>query len=143
VADNQKHADITFLALTLWREARGESDECIAGVAGVILNRVARPAWWGVDVMTVCFKKFQFSSLTDPRDRQLTLWPRSDDKSWQKCLKIAVCAISGGLQHPAPGSDSYHDISIPAPEWADPKKFVRQIGRIRFYNLDEDVEEPK
>ena len=136
----QKFADVAFLALTVWREARGESDECKEAVAMCIMNRVQRPSWWGKDIMSVCFKKWQFSSLTDPKDPQLTTWPDSNDKSWKACLKIATQAIYGWLEHPAPGADHYYDISIKAPYWADEKKFVKQIGRIRFFDLDEDVE---
>ena len=131
----QEAADIAFLALTLWREARGESEECLAGIAGCIMNRVSHPAWWGKDVMSVCFKKWQFSSLTDPNDKQLTKWPAIDDSSWQRCLKMAKCAIQGIIQNPAPGANHYYDISIGPPKWADQSKFVCQIGRVRFYRL--------
>lgn len=137
----QNSADIAFLALTIWREARGESREVRAGIAHVILNRVHRPAWWGTDIMSVVFKKWQFSSLTDPRDRQLTTWPSKDERSWQQCLQVAIEACAGGLKNPVPGADSYYDISIPAPKWATPAPFVAQIGRVRFYNLDRDIEQ--
>jgi len=136
--NDQQSVDLTFLALTLWREARGESEECLAAIAGCILNRVSRPSWWGNDIMSVLFKKWQFSSLTDPKDGQLTTWPTTGEKSWVRCLKMARCAIQGVIQHPAPGADHYYDISIPPPKWADPKKFVRQIGRVRFYDLDKE-----
>lgn len=137
---NQKNADKTFLALTVWREARGESAQVQAGIAHVILNRVRRPSWWGHDIMSVLFKKWQFSSLTDPRDRQLTTWPASNDPSWQQCLKISCGVVDGQIKNPVPGADSYYDISIPAPNWATSKTFVAQIGRVRFYNLDRDIE---
>jgi N-acetylmuramoyl-L-alanine amidase len=132
----QQDIDAVFLALAVWREARGESDECKAGVAGCIMNRVERPGWWGKNVMDVLFKKWQFSSFTDPRDKQLTTWPKSDDQAWQACVSIAECAVSGILKHPAPGADSYFDISIDPPVWATADKFVRQIGRVKFYNMD-------
>lgn len=138
--DLQKGADKTFLALTVWREARGESKEVQAGVAHVILNRVRRPSWWGRDVMSVVFKKWQFSSLTDPRDKQLTTWPETNDRSWQQCLQVVADVVDGRLKNPVPGADSYYDISIPAPRWATDKDFVAMIGRVRFYNLDHDVE---
>ena len=136
----QKNADKTFLALTVWREARGESAQVQAGIAHVILNRVRRPSWWGRDVMSVLFKKWQFSSLTDPRDKQLTTWPTSTDPSWQQCLKIACDVVDGQITNPVPGADSYYDISIPTPNWATSQTFVAAIGRVRFYNLDRDIE---
>ena len=137
---NQRHADIAFLALTLWREARGETNEVRAGIAHVILNRVNRPSWWGRDLMSVLFKKWQFSSLTDPNDRQLATWPTTDDKSWQDCLNLATAVIGGDIPNPVAGADHYYDISIKPPKWASPKDFVKQIGRVRFYDLDRDTE---
>ncbi len=137
---HQGYADRAFLALTIWREARGELYEARVGVAMVILNRVLRPSWWGRDVQSVIFKKWQFSSLTDPGDPQLTKWPLTADPSWIDCLEIACSAIDGSLVNPVPGADSYFDISIPAPAWALPESFVGQLGRIKFYDLDHDVE---
>ncbi len=137
----KQEADLVFLALTVWREARGQSEECQAGVAYSILNRVKRPSWWGNDICSVVFKRLQYSSLTYPRDPQLTTWPsKSDDPAWIQCLQVANEAICGVSDNPVPGADSYHDISIPAPKWANPKMFVKQIGRIRFFNVDRDHE---
>lgn len=133
-------AETIFLALAVWREARGESREAQEAVAMSILNRVERPSWWGKDVMGVVFKKWQVSSLTDPKDRQLVVWPSSGLVSWNLAMEIADDAISDKLQHPAPGADSYHDISIPPPKWATKENFVCQIGKLLFYNVDYDIE---
>jgi spore germination cell wall hydrolase CwlJ-like protein len=132
--------DVTFLALVVWREARGEPRECQAGVACSILNRVDRSSWWGKSILSVVTKKWQYSSMTDPHDRQLTTWPREGDPSWEACLQIAFGAIDGRIKSSWPCADSYYDVSIPAPTWATPETFVGQIGRIRFYNTDHDVE---
>jgi spore germination cell wall hydrolase CwlJ-like protein len=91
--------------------------------------------------MEVLFKRWQYSSLTDPRDPQLTTWPK-DDPVWGQCLYVADGVLNGVFSNPVPGADSYHDISIPAPAWATPEMFVKQIGKLRFYNVDKDVEEP-
>jgi hypothetical protein len=39
-------------------------------------------------------------------------------------------------------ADHYFDISIikNPPKWADEDRFVKKIGRIRFYDLDRDIE---
>jgi len=132
-------ADRVFLALTVWREARGESRLGKIAVACSIMNRVNRPSWWGNDVLSVLFRKWQYSSLTDPRDRQLTLWPDRRTSDWQECLQVACAVLDGEIvDNPVPGADSYHDISIPAPKWATPAMFVGQIGRLRFFNVDGD-----
>lgn len=142
-SDLQKKADLAFLALVIWREARGESAEGMIGVAHAILNRVARPSWWGRSVSGVLFKKWQFSSMTDPNDRQLTTWPDRDDRSWGACLSIASAVLVGDIKNPVPGADSYFDISIPAPKWTATARFVRKIGRINFYDVDHDYEEAR
>lgn len=132
------HADIAFMALTIWREARGESVDGKTAVAYCILNRVSRPGWWGNDILSVVFKKWQFSSLTDPRDPQLTKWPLSNDPSWEESLAVAEGVISGGFKNPVQGADSYYDISIDPPKWANDGIFVKQIGRLRFYDVDKE-----
>jgi len=130
-----KVVDMVFLALATWREARGESDEGKAGVIHCILNRVDSPKWWGRNVCQVLFKAWQVSSMTNPHDLQLTKWPDPESESWQKCLRLAECAIFGTLENPVPGADSYHDTSA-QPYWADASQFIKQIGRILFYNTD-------
>jgi len=137
----QAHADKAFLALCIWREARGESLAGQIGVAYVIMNRVKKPSWWGKDLMSVIFKKWQFSSLTDPNDRQLVVWPLAIDGSWKRCLEVACNVIDKNFPNMVRGADHYYDISIPPPKWADPLKLVTQIGRLRFYDLDFDTEE--
>ena len=136
-----RHDEITFLALTAWREARGQSEECIAAVVHSIMNRVNRPKWWGDDILSVIFKKWQYSSTTDPKDKQLTTWPEKKPRvSWDKCMRIVEGVLNGCIPNPAPGADSYFDDSIKPPYWAEPDKFVVKIGRVYFYDLDQDYE---
>ncbi len=82
-----------LLALTLWREARGEGGndllakrQALEGVAWVVRNRV-KAGWggWG----SVLTRKFQFSSLTAPGDSQLIRWPAIPDASFVLCMEIA------------------------------------------------------
>lgn len=132
--------EIVFLALTAWREASGESMEARTGVIFSILNRVQKPKWWGYDVLSVVKQKEQYTGLTHPGDPNLTRWPSSDEKSWRECLKVAKLAFDGEIINPVPGADSYHDISIDPPYWARPEMFVRQIGQLKFYDVDQDYE---
>jgi N-acetylmuramoyl-L-alanine amidase len=132
--------DVVFLALTLWREARGEPYLGRVAVAHSIMNRVRRPSWWGNTVLAVVTKKWQYSSLTDPKDRQLVLWPTDTDVRWRECMEIARGVYSELIPNPAVGADSYYSDVIPAPYWADPKKFVVKIGRHLFFDLDADHE---
>ena len=137
---SQEIADRAFLSLVLWREARGESDAGKIGVAMAILNRVARPSWWGHNITEVLFKKWQFSSMTDPHDPQLSGWPLPNDPSWVSCLDIACRAADGQITNPIPGADSYFDQSISAPPWTATARFVAQIGKLKFYDVDHDYQ---
>jgi spore germination cell wall hydrolase CwlJ-like protein len=139
VNENKLMTEAVFLALVIWREARGEGLSGQVAVACSILNRVQRPSWWGKTVMEVLFKRLQYSSMTDKRDRQLVVWP-GWDPIWEQCLSVAQNALAGKLPNPVVGADSYYDTSIPAPNWATSDTFVKQVGRIRFHNLDHDVE---
>lgn len=129
-----------LFVLMLWREARGETDECIAAVAHCVLNRIKRASWWGNSLYSVVTKKWQFSSMTDPRDKQLALFASEGDLSWHRCLSIADKVLRGEIANPVPGADSYFDISIGDPKWTKDARFVAQIGRIKFYDVDHDYE---
>lgn len=132
-------ADRVFLALMIWREARGESAEARAAVGYTVVERLrSRVAWWGTDVLSVLFCKWQYSSLTDPRDRQLATWPREDQQAWQQCLELADLILSGTINNPAPGADSYFDRSIRAPNWATRERHIADIGQLRFYRVGGD-----
>ncbi len=132
--------DVFMLALVIWREARGEPREGQIAVGYSIMNRVARPAWWGDSVLAVCTKKWQYSSMTDPNDRQLAKWPSEADQQWQQAMSIARGVYDKELPNPAPGADSYFADTILPPKWAAPEKFVVKIGHHEFYDLDSDHE---
>lgn len=136
--------DVYLLALTTWREARGEPRPGKIAVAYTVMNRVAHPKWWGMTVAEVIFKKWQYSSMTDPNDPQLKLLPTPYDAQgfyeWVDCLRVARDVYEKSIANPAPGADSYFADYIPTPKWADPKKFVVKIGHHSFYDLDSDYE---
>jgi len=134
--------DHYYLALTIYREARGESVECRVAVGCSILNRVARPSWWGASVNEVVTKRWQYSSLTDPKDPQLSrAWPTLKEKAWQECWEIARLLLADQLPNPVPGADSYYDVSISAPPWTAAARRVTQIGKIVFWDVDHDYQE--
>ena len=128
--------ELVMLTLAVYREARGEIPTAQIGVAWCIRNRVESPKWWGKDYLNCLFKKWQISSLTDPKDPQLTVWPKPPDDAWERAYNIAYMVKEGMVAHPFPGADSYHDISIPPPFWAKPEQRKGQAGRIIFYDTD-------
>ena len=131
------------LALTIWREARGEDHKTKVAVACSIRNRVLHPKWWGNDYVSVCTKKWQYSSMTATSDPQLGLWPSITDFSFAECMEIADAVIDGELSTPIEthGADSYYDDSIAPPKWATPDKFVGKLGKLNFYNIDGETED--
>lgn len=139
--------EISLLALTIWREARGESHDAKIAVAHTVKNRVENPSWWGKEYISVLTKKWQYSSMTDPKDTQLTNWPQANDHVFEECLAVASLVIGGVYNSPLKGIDSYFDDSLQGdarPKWAKehPERFVGKIGRLNFYNLDMDTEDP-
>lgn len=141
----RKVCDLFYLALVVWREARGATPEAQIAVAHSIMNRVARPSWWGRTLDEVVTKRWQYSSMAAPGDPQLITWPRVSDSSWLAALGIAEGVLAGWIPNPFPGADSYHDTSIPAPKWATDAAFVGQVtsprgNALRFFNVDRDFE---
>ena len=131
----QSDADRTFLALCLWREARGEQKEGRLAIASSILNRISSPTWSSNTVMGIIFQRLQYSSLTYASDPQLAVWPSDTDAVWKDCLTMADGVLARTITGPVGKADSYHDTSIKPPAWATPEKFVTQIGRLKFYRI--------
>ena len=90
----------------------------------------------GRDVLSVTTKPWQYSSLTDPHDPQLTKWPSSNDPAWDQCLGVATAAIGAAEPNPVPSATHYHDISIDLPTAWGKATLLRQIGRLLFYSLE-------
>lgn len=141
--------EVFYLGFVLWREARSESRLGKTALVYSILNRVQRPSWWGRNVVEVCIKPWQYSSMTDPHDKQLTKYPGTDD-AWPECLDVAMQVYDGLVPNPVPMADSYYAISMDAvghpPDWADPVyfkkktgkelKYIGQIGNHKFFDTD-------
>jgi spore germination cell wall hydrolase CwlJ-like protein len=140
--DESLISDLYLLALTIWREARGEPPIAQRGVASVIMRRARLGGWWGSSITAVCVKPWQFSSLTDPKDPQLSKWPALSDPAWTQAMQVAIAAVDGSLVSPCPTADSYYDISIVPPKWATPETFVGEAGRLRFYQTRQDASTP-
>lgn len=133
----KRTTNLFYLAFVLWREARNESRAGKIALVFSIMNRVSKPKWWGNDVPSVVTKKWQYSSMTDPNDKQLVLYPVFD-QSWTECLSAAIAVYDEQVQNPIGGADSYYATYIPQPKWAKDEYFVAQIGAHRFYNTDGD-----
>lgn len=131
---------VVFLALTIWREASNQPHGTKVAVGYSILNRVERPSWWGTDLLSVLFKRWQYSSLTAPGDPNLVRWPLPADPSWLDSMAAAEAVLDRTEPNPFPGADSYFDESITSPTWATPDKYCGRSGAFYFYNVDMDHE---
>lgn len=129
---------VDVLARTLWGEARGEGELGMHAVANVVINRVAKPRWWGRDVAAVCLYPFQFSCWDDgdpnlPKLRSVT----SGDKQFMTALRIAADAVNGKLPDITKGATSYKTAALPWPHsWGTERPPLIAIGSQEFYDLD-------
>jgi len=138
--EQQRITNLFYLGFVLWREARAESHEGKIALVFSILNRVEHPKWWGNDVISVITKPWQYSSMTDPKDPQLTKYPGSDP-AWADCLQVAMDVYDRKIApNPVPGADSYYAISMDKagnpPPWSKTAKLVAQVGNHKFYDTD-------
>ena len=106
--------DDILLALTLWREARGEGIEGMRAVAHVIANRVA--AGWG-DRHAIITALNQFTSMTGIGDSQTILWPTSTDPSFIAALSVVAALDSGTDTDPTNGALYYARLSQVTSTW--------------------------
>lgn len=131
--------DTVILALTLWREARGESKEAVRCVYHVINNRKeyrkkhGTPRW-PTTFATVCLQKAQFSCFNadDPNN---TKWPVVMDMAFIKCLEV----ISNPGSDPTNGATHYYSPrpKIDAPKWAKGEYMTHREGAFVFFRLPE------
>lgn len=129
-------APVDTLARTLWGEGRGEGPQGMSAIASVVLNRAAKPRWWGRDILSCCRAPYQFSCwlANDPNLPKL-LAVTTDDPSYDVARAIAGLAVYGGLTDITGGADSYYATGSTEPVWAKLIKPISVIGRHRFYRL--------
>lgn len=127
-------------ALTLWREARNQPYQGKLAVAYTIVERTSRPGWWNKNrsgsVVAAVTMPWQYSSITDPHDPQLVLFPREMDADFDECVTAMKAALAGTSPSPVPTADSYYATSMAVPpKWATPERFITQLGDHRFYKV--------
>lgn len=138
-------AAIDTLARTLWGEARGEVPprEAMAAVAHVVLNRRARPGWWGRSIEGVCRAPKQFScwNADDPNLPKLQTVTLSN-ALFALALDVATELVTIDEADPAArcaadptrGATHYHVARMrPPPGWARAAAAPQRIGNHLFY----------
>src|SRR3546814_14859458 len=87
---------VDLLARTIWGEARGEPVRGMEAVAAVVMNRVARPGWWGRTVASVCTKAYQFACWNEDDPNRAKLLAVTDaDPIFAIARRIARRAVAG------------------------------------------------
>ncbi len=126
------NVDLVMMALTAWREARGEGPQGMLAVAWVIANRV-KAGIEGTCALDVVTAKWQFSSLTAPGDAMLIQWPHSSDPAWIEACSAATTAMSGSSADPTGGATDYANLAVCDPAWAKVYKRSAVIGHHTFF----------
>lgn len=127
-------ADFVCLALNVYWEARGESDEGKAAVAHVTLNRAASAAYpptvCGVVRQGIETGICQFSWLCDGIDDT-----PADHAAWADAKEIARRVLADAGNDPTKGALYFHHKTL-RPGWSERKTAARTIGRHVFFQLE-------
>jgi len=135
--------DFNCLALTVYHEARGESDAGMRAVANVVMNRVEDPDFPD----TVCDVtqeggeqqryRCQFSWWCDGRSDQ----PR-DQKSWEDSYRIALEVYWNHQGRDVTGGALWYHADYVAPSWRRVFAPGPTIGNHIFYRRAQPIDGP-
>lgn len=125
-------SSLFMLALCMYREARGEGTTGMNAVGCVIRNRTIKNK---SSYYSEIIKPWQFSSITDPNDKQLSKFPKDSDLSWSDAKYAAQYIFDGSVADITNGATLYYDDSIQFPKsWnRDKVIFTAKIGRLNFF----------
>lgn len=136
-------SDLQIMALTVWGEARGETDAGKSAVAWVIRNRADHPRWWGRDLRGVCLKSHQFScwNKEDPNYKHLINPATRSLGSFIHIQEICEEVLSADKSLDMTlNSDHYCTMDIAhRVYWAKGRQSVTAIGHHYFYRLELDA----
>ena len=121
---------VYLMALCVWREARGTSQDAKRAVAHAIKNRAVKPSWWGNGFVDVILKPLQFSSF-NVGDPNATKFPAQADPIFLNILDI-VARVLVDDEDLTDGATHYHDRSV-FPDWAAKMKRCAEVGPFTFY----------
>ncbi len=133
--DIAQMSDDNILARTAWGECRGGGAEGMTSILNVIMNRAAKPAWYGRTPREICLKPWQFScwDTNDPNYPKL-LAVTIADGAYMTALELAGKALRGELADITNGSLYYFAKSMTKwPVWAIGKTPVADIAGQLFF----------
>jgi hypothetical protein len=133
---------LNCLTTAIYYEAATEPDAGQRGVAQVILNRVAHPAF----PKTVCGVVYQGSEratgcqFTFTCDGSMARHPMQ--MFWNRAELVARAALNGYVYAPVGLATHYHTFQV-HPYWDDSLNFLGQIGAHRFYSFEGPAGSPE
>jgi N-acetylmuramoyl-L-alanine amidase len=109
-----REVDIVLVALTAWREARGEGAQGMNAVLHVMLNRSKA---WGKTIRQIVVQRNQFSSMTVQGDPDTVMWPMETDKAFQAALVETEKVLSGQDDDPTDNALYYYNPNTATSSW--------------------------
>lgn len=145
--DAENQDETVLMAMNIYAEARGESDEGKSAVGQVVYNRVhgtksngKHVTWWGSDIKGVICQKYQFSWLNNRNSREYKNAVAADEASWETCYRYAQMTLAGGgianLTKNGKISDGYCNLSQCSPDWATADAKIAKIGSHTFFTTE-------
>jgi N-acetylmuramoyl-L-alanine amidase len=135
--DLNKLSDRDLLALCLMGESRNQGCEGMLAVAWVVMNRVAKPCWWGSNVREVILRPWQFSCFNsnDPNREMMPTWLEEPDAHppMPDCLRLADQVLEGLTEDPTGGATHYYERHIAEPAWVRTMRLTCEIGDHKFF----------
>jgi N-acetylmuramoyl-L-alanine amidase len=135
--------DLWLAAITIWREARGQSMAVKTAIWHVIQNRTRdEKRRWPRTISGVVLQHAQFSSMTVAGDPNLVAWPvqpipgQAGSNDWQAWLDCQTVVESPLPADPTNGANMYE--SEPAnspPYWVKDATLTLDLINTRFYKL--------
>jgi spore germination cell wall hydrolase CwlJ-like protein len=122
-----ERTDLGCLALNVYHEARGESEQGQLAVAAVTLNRV-RDERFPNSVCAVVWQPRQFSWTHTQRNYFPT-----DLEAWDKAMEVARESIDREVVAEYGNILYYHSKRV-KPRWSRHKRFVARVGGHLFYS---------
>lgn len=135
---NFDYIDETLMALTIWREAKGEGYNGMLAVGCVIKNNAIAKK---ISIYEECTALNQYSSITVHSDPETISWPKIYDPSWKDAKYIAADILTGDVPDITKGAHFYENPKVASSGWFknnivnDPIKHPKTItlGNHVFY----------
>jgi spore germination cell wall hydrolase CwlJ-like protein len=115
-AHSLPESEVTFLARTMWGEARGQGEKGMLAVGLVILNRVGkRRGWHSVEAVVTSPRQFSVWNKRDPNYRKVNRAHNTPE--YELAVLLAQNLLRGRYEDFTLGATHYHAKRI-NPYWA-------------------------